>query len=475
MASLHSLPPELVDEIVNHLDEDEHLALRLTCKDLNFKTHEAHLESKYRMRRVFFVPAGLDNILKISRHPSGVNKRVKHIIFSGTSPYYQAHVTHMRHSPLPTIATESTDSVLSKLELVAHSDLLELQEINRPESGEDTSTLTLAFMNLPGLQSITFQTQLEKPHLSRSEINLFYPSLGLKPGTLIPRDLANIVNNKFERHWGLKNCWHKVMSAAVTAGVNSITSIQNTQVWDESGRDIPLNYFLPAQPRRLTRLRALFTNLRVLDLGLGSYGSSNTTSLKRVTPWLEAVGTRLEVLKLRLVKISQGIATARAINILTLPMLSFLKTIVLKNFSFEVENFKAAIYKCQDTLIDLKISNCDFRDNKDDWFAIFHVLRDRVKGLRSFTLEGWTGSWDVGDEDAPDYVLPDYLSIEGLWALESTECMVRLDFVDASSIIVSRRINQELHAHGGADGFWDSITDGLWKAEARVAATRRRV
>ncbi|KAF3287409.1 hypothetical protein TWF970_007133 [Orbilia oligospora] len=458
MASLHSLPIELVQEIANKLDEDEILALRLACKDLDSKTHEAHLESKYRTRRVFFVPAGLDNLLKISRHPSGVNKRVKEIIFFGTSPYYCiSDPDPLLPGQIP--RSESASIVLSRLDSASQLDFAELQEIDRQDSGEDTSMLALAFTNLPELRSIRFHSHpcYEHPNLTRSEFNLFYPTvLGLnsKPGTHIPTGFTDVANTILRRHWGLKNSWSKFMAAVVTAGLKNITRIQNTHFWNEKGHEIPLNDFLPSQPRRLARLRTLFANLKVLEIVLRTYSRSNVSVMKRVQPWLEAIGAMLEVLDLRLIRISFGGPTIYAMNVFALPMLSFLKMVTLENFNFDLENFKQVLINCKDTLVSLKITKCKFYNNKEGWFVVLQLLKREVRSLKFFQLRGQSEAWYETNMEPPDYVLPDLLSVEGCWACEST-------------------ISKELDTHRHHDDFWDSITNGEWKSEVRVATTRR--
>ncbi|KAF3296181.1 hypothetical protein TWF132_011642 [Orbilia oligospora] len=238
--------------------------------------------------------------------------------------------------------------------------------------------LALAFTNLPKLRSIRFHSHpcYEHPNLTRSEFNLFYPAVGLnsKPGTHIPTDFMDVANTILRRRWGLKNSWSKFMAAVVTARLKNITRVQNTHFWNEKGQEIPLNDFLPSQPRRLARLRTLFANLKVLEIVLRAYSRSNVSVMKCVQPWLEAIGAMLEVLDLSLVRISFGGPPTYAMNVFALPMLFFFKKVTLENFNFDLENFKQVLINCKDTLVSLKITKCKFYNNKEGWFVVLQLL-----------------------------------------------------------------------------------------------------
>lgn len=141
---------------------------------MNTKFQEAHLNSIFSCRRVFLVPASLENLIKISKHPSGANLRVRKIIISKFIPYVQPQFEQPVREFLKNqriIAdkiTETTEAHLAEI-CVLHKHI------------QYHVLLTIAFSNLPKIKILSFGAEYIHS-LTRSEINLIYPSLQYVPG-----------------------------------------------------------------------------------------------------------------------------------------------------------------------------------------------------------------------------------------------------------------------------------------------------
>ncbi|KAK6330680.1 hypothetical protein TWF718_002878 [Orbilia javanica] len=473
-ATLLATPVELIHEIASNLDEDDILALRLTCRTMNLKAREAHLEAKYRTRRVFLVPIGIENLLKISQHPSGVNRRIRRLVFVEQAPYGPLSISN-RNRNIPGLAPTAgaPDPPEQRLLSASKADRVDLFGLY---CGETTSMLTLAFLNLPRVRTIVFDAEPYNICLSRSELNLFYSSLGLEPGTTVPEDLATTKIRIFQNSFVLSNGLSKVLSAAVTAGVTTITKVIDCRTGFRR-KERSLNYFIPSHPQRLSRLHKFFANLTILELCLscsnGGEPGGNSRKLRHFTGWLEAAGQNLKTLRLGLVDLVYDLPliTSRT-SIILLPMLPVLKTVALWSFDLDIPNLRGFLINCKNTLVDLRIFDCTANDNKEDWYQMIWLLHREFHSLRSFELQGWSKMWDIDDPAAPDYALPDSLTIQGSCADPETKCVARLDFGTDLFIRVIRSLKEELEKHADADGFWQSITNGGWKSGARVAATR---
>ncbi|KAK6496125.1 hypothetical protein TWF481_002148 [Arthrobotrys musiformis] len=479
MASLNTLPVELVREIGKYVDEDGLLALRLACKDMNSKMRVLHLDAKFKIRRVFFDPIGLENLLKISQHPSQVNERVRHLIFTASSPYC---ITNRYESPQTTNTDESEGSELDEAPPLGKIDTIFVQAAvaknihdlsERYNEWERSNLLALAFSNLPKVQSITFENVRKNTYLTRSELNLFFPSVGLKPGIPVLEDLTQI-RMYGELPWGRFHIVEMVLSALLVSGLTSLESLTEEGRCCNRSLRIPLTYFIRPHPHRLSQLMTVFGGLKVLKLCTSFNSRIRSTDdhdTGHFTLWLEAVCGGVEILDLGLF--------APCTRILNPPMLPLLKVVAFTKFGFRREDFEAFLLNCKDTLVDLKISGCVIDGRWQDWFYLLRLLQQNVKGLGRFELNNLDGTWTIGDgledpdllasfEDWKDWageysphLLFESLIITGSWGQTSTTCSIEkiknMNAVDYHLVIES--IETKLEAHNDSNSFWESLVD----------------
>lgn len=182
---LTTLPPELIDEIVKYdLDSDDFLALCMTSKEFNDVFQERYRKALFENRSLYRqIAASYDNLLSISNHPSGVNTLVKRITIKPTLLYYRR--PHLNHSKrFETKAYKDKENLLYKKLVDSRSDALEEMRAFGAERSEST-ILSMALLNFPNLETIDFG--VGKYPMSRHELNLFFPWMGLKPGKRVPR------------------------------------------------------------------------------------------------------------------------------------------------------------------------------------------------------------------------------------------------------------------------------------------------
>ncbi|KAF3181828.1 hypothetical protein TWF132_011638 [Orbilia oligospora] len=180
MATIFDLPNELMDEVGIDLDEDDWLALRMTCQKLNDRCREYHLNSKYTHRRVLLVQESMENLAKISQHSSKVNLRVQYLDISCLSPY-SLEPGFYNYNPWQGCRTSLTDEELKMMAAVQKFDREHHKQIEglSPDPNIMIAPLIQALQNLPNIQGICFNPGGQGTELTRPEWNLFYPSLAI--------------------------------------------------------------------------------------------------------------------------------------------------------------------------------------------------------------------------------------------------------------------------------------------------------
>ncbi|KAK6522413.1 hypothetical protein TWF281_002975 [Arthrobotrys megalospora] len=453
MPYLPLLPTELIYQIGQEIDdEDDFLALRLTCKALNTKARELHLNSIYRCRRIYLVPAGVDNIAKISRHPSGVNLRVRHIIISDATPYSKQALRKILES-----AGQDNGAHLdlkSDMEKDATAYGLELEKTQLQRSGSNIDLLASALSDLPRIQHLELEG-FSNAAVPRSELNLLYPSLGLKPGSKVPEGLRRINRAEF----GLDSRISKRgVAAALKSGLGNLEKLSNGNhsYWLEDFTATRISAFSTAFPK-----------LKSIDIGVAvARGLSHTYSYcdEVVGRWLEAFGKTLRELRYRNCVFRYGFGEPTLLPVGT--GLHQLRVFAFSNSDIEIDNLTRFLKNCKDSLEEFELKNCYFDQQPEDHFRLLHYIRGLPR-LNRFEYEA------EGTDKADCYYFPTKLTVLGLWSLPTATCNVEILFnvrlppiytsIQKYKYNTSKKINLELERHTECSEFWDSVTDGKWK------------
>ncbi|KAK6530610.1 hypothetical protein TWF281_007450 [Arthrobotrys megalospora] len=431
MAPVRSLPSEISDAISEELDEDDLLALRMTCRTLNAKAREIHLNFIYRCRRVFLIPTSLENLVKISKHSSGVNLRVRHVQISILSPCSRGS----RNWPInwPIEMFEQTE--------------------NR-HTAEIKSTL--GGIQVPSSPCVlkTSKSSDKDGDLVRSDVNLFHPSLGLAPGKYLLRNLVNagaFISGSLKGAY--EQAWDIAISAVTASGISTIETNETTGTPDGRGI-VPFEWF-SFSPQDLLPFRSAFHNLRNLEISLNvpqaKYEYWNSQPLYR---WFDAVGTSLVELKLSSDYFA-GISLPMAVG------LPKLRRLTLEQGYLNLDSLTEFSDRCRDTLEELNFLKCNMENPKKSWFMLMkHFMQGpgRLQQLRFISYKPLDDDMELDLE----YILPD-LEIRGSLASRESECTVTCS-LDEENVAI-KFIAKELEAHEGEDEFWESLTDGMWRPE----------
>ncbi|KAK6506869.1 hypothetical protein TWF481_005329 [Arthrobotrys musiformis] len=360
------LSTELVFQIIEYLDdEDDLLALRMTCKNLNLLTKEAHLKSIYESRRVYLVPASLENMVRIAR--SDMNTRVHNLEISSDLLY---PTTYGEDTSLD---TEDTSLPLHDPTATFHTILdtarTEIPKINLLRNNDiyGSTIFTLIFSNLPRLRSIVFTSRAYVyglAMLTRSEFNLIYPSLGMTPGTRIPKGILESWSAGDESGSRIQFDNGEYREIILTAAfITSPPHLEKINDIDMFEKPMSIERFatLPIlQPPRSLQ----YMKLRALDI---CFGYSNTfnhnSSLNSLGVSLEqafhtclcTIGTVLEELGLHYIK------EDREMDILP-KALPKLRKLTLRGYSIEKNPWEATLTTCPN-LGFIRLIFCKLRDS----------------------------------------------------------------------------------------------------------------
>ncbi|KAK6498455.1 hypothetical protein TWF481_011047 [Arthrobotrys musiformis] len=521
MALLHSLPQELIHQVAQDLDDqDDLLSLRLTCKDLNYKFHELHLDSIFRCRRIFIVPRSLHNLLKILQHPSGVGSRLRHLKFADLNPYGDIEVDifpflmldHDDGNVLDTpiglctgywgldlwdFGQPRTSTKPNPSREVSHkSQRQRLLKAKRPlckeaevaiATDKDLELLFEIFITLEEmglLKNIEIEIEKNSTLRARWEMNLLYPSLGLTPGSRTQNFISLTQRAGVQYRSPQINVSQRVMLALLESPVKSIGKISSryTAAGDAFSHDWFQGMYHISS--RAEASRKTFPNVRSLDICVHAAGSTNNVGLslpkheRLVCQWLESLGGTLEELKFKYPRPIVRFPRMTIIPVTTgLPRL---KTLHFSHITINLTELLVLLGTCRDTLREFKIIECKAVELKRGAFELLRYLRRHTKRLRIFECDF------KDDEIRREGYYPITISVNGLWNLDTTECVVKTkvdqwvvrfaggpetlqlhDRVHRKTYEIyrtSKRIKRELDDERNytASDFWRSLLDGVW-------------
>ncbi|KAF3901813.1 hypothetical protein AA313_de0206520 [Arthrobotrys entomopaga] len=447
MSSIAAFPAELIDQIASDLTSDDLLAFRMTCKTLNNLTRESHLDSLYRVRTIYPVPASLENLMKISQHPSGANERVRHLIMSVCSPH--GDTSRYTAFNMPVAGDIGILKAVKKLS-DAHND----ESTGTFKNGGQAYLLTAALLSLPNICKISFKTQKT---LKRHEFNLLYPSLGFKPGKrLPPTPFYTSAVRLAEVPSACQDWWKSLILAVQTSKLSKLREITGSgyAVAGDIFQAIPISAFAIKAPQ---------FSLRILEMEIKP-GTANQDWNSDFCSWLEIWGANVVELRLK--------GRFFESTVFCLPenqVLARVRNLRLYDFLFELENIQRFISLSGRGIKELAFEGCHFKDDKNSWFDVLKQVREECTRVQYFSLipvnryeEGWTDDEDE-EEEYGKYVLP-VLKVKGLWGLKETMCKPTMEYAEevTECPIQPKHIGSELDTAATAEGFWDSITDKYW-------------
>ncbi|KAF3903875.1 hypothetical protein ABW20_dc0105167 [Dactylellina cionopaga] len=123
-------------------------------------------------------------------------------------------------------------------------------------------------------------------------------------------------------------------------------------------------------------------------------------------------------------------------------------------------DFQGFLGPCLGTLEHINFVDCIFDRGKEEWFGLLKYLKQNSTSLLSFEI-----LLHFYEKSDPYYAILFNLHAQGSMSLESTICFVEVEPIDDLGVTLSKYIAKELDSHelGDSEGFWESITDGIWK------------
>ncbi|KAK6496121.1 hypothetical protein TWF481_002144 [Arthrobotrys musiformis] len=382
MAPITSVPAELIDQIGSYgLDQEDLLALRLTCKALGIRAREAHLNAIFSCRRVFLVPSSFENLIRVSKHPSGANLRVQKIIISYSSPYIHPYDGQTRED------FEIWSAIVAKIRETTEAQSGEMDDFY--QYNRYPVLLSLAFSNLPNIKELSFDFKASKD-LTRPEINLIYPSLGYRSGTYRSQPTAAELSKFIADNW---DDWHKleyggygprksdvfsmVLYIIVSTRIKGIERIDDS---DGEWSGLPREHLIVSSYSS-SYLKSTFSNLKTLHITIDMATSPNAiVEFKR---WAQAIGDNLE--DLTIWNSNHGTPNSEAVR---LPPGVFRKLKVIRfwDFKFDVDQFLEFIDGCAGPK-SLTLGHCVFEDEIEDWFYLLRHIRRNRRSFREIVLQ----------------------------------------------------------------------------------------
>ncbi|EWC47768.1 hypothetical protein DRE_02968 [Drechslerella stenobrocha 248] len=469
-----SFPPWLINRMSRYLTADDFLALRMTSKTMEELAREPHRKAIYHTRRVFLNPRGIDHLFTIARKGHDVNYRVKNLVIVHNSPYRIGLRGYGKRGKNATLFREAAQVVKRTEGSLDGYDLqdLELSICNiRAVTGLFAQALTL----LPKLETISFQ-RMPCVTLSREELNVFYPSSGMRPGTRIPKGLIESGALNCPPVNSLGNQLWRVTVDALIATINTRNPCRLRGIHDGSEYASYVgtsNDWFQAEGVRLGKHKKAFRHLRELSIRVDdfpwnseAYIGAQILSLEK---WLEAVGGKLELLSLT--RSDSGWRDGSPTALPSLKGLSRLKRLRIGRFNFEVGEMQRLLKPCarlEFLSLDTVIMAND-KDPKNHWLQFLKFLKRRCRRLRYIDLNLSTQRLPQAISIKRDYILPHHLRIgPGALASENPPCKVVFEGENngrGACYTTRKMIAELLEKHHHADDFWNALTDGRWKRQ----------
>ncbi|KAF3921612.1 hypothetical protein AA313_de0206873 [Arthrobotrys entomopaga] len=489
MATIASLPPELIENVASHLhDADDLLSLRLTNTGWNVAVRTSHLKALYESMNICRTACSLENLVKISKHQSGVNKLVRNIKVFYHTPYI--------HNP-PSLKRDGRRGDEEGFDLAyavykASRNRLYHTPIRSRKSGNrarkipvfdeqmEMNLLTTAFCNFPNLQTLELDTDSPYP-FSRTQFNLYFPSLRMEYGKHIPASFrkAQLAAKGILEYTYTPHADYNLtppFTALVLSGCSKVRTIR--QVYDGI-LGMHMDWFLRSE-NQVTKLTPLCASLKILELTVVTPDfpdemNSGANNNKGFYSWVETAGQKLEQLKITFQHYNLYTDRDYDLYAMILDLPTTLKLPSLKRLHIDwmvltIDRMIDFLQSVAGTLEELELGFCLAKNPKYDWWRLLRVLNSGFDKMQKFSL--FVTQESVSPQE---FHLPDIL-VTGNWALQDAIWTVRTPTFPSgieygsshhsrAGVEASKRIGEELMKHTEEDSFWESITEGNWKAD----------
>ncbi|KAK6496085.1 hypothetical protein TWF481_002109 [Arthrobotrys musiformis] len=503
MAPILSIPYDIFIIFGEYVDdEDDFLALRMTCKEFNEKFREFHLKSIYASRRLFYAPQSFENLLKISKHPSGINKLVRDLTICWATPYYKLN-SGRDHLVLEIIGSAHThneefDDIRDLIFDIAKLAVKGMKDIQKfQKSGKEAEILSSALKNLPNLRSIQIHRDRRQwESFSRSEINLFFPGLEMTPGKRLPKIPKAIgygghtyvlrgmelVAGPLHMERPAKSFWQLPLSSILLSEITYLEMVScspmDSNCHAASGSGVHMEFF-DMSPDQLASFKVALGNLKSLKLEIGTLRDAYEGRPERMADlnakfcdWLEAVGSNLEELSLRRGFCSDSIRHAHTFP--TKSGLPKLKRLSLKLVAMYRLNLQQFLDKSKTELRELRIEYCTLEHDDHPttrWYTVLQYLNENCERLQKLFLDPFFED-DVDldensisdDIETPSFKLP-LLHAKTTGDSIFRSCFWNISFPPPDSIPYTafKPIGEILRRPLTAEGFWDLASDRKWR------------
>ncbi|KAK6353600.1 hypothetical protein TWF696_005563 [Orbilia brochopaga] len=446
MAGLSAVCPQTFRDnaivlcVLDYLGEEDIACFRLTCRSVYELGERHHLNAIYQVHKLFTRCArSLDNFARIARRPE-LNSRVRHVRLYVCSPYssgrfipnrmcpetyshYGAGWDMFMHAPtdvemrqLPADAFQTIEGMRKDYRAMEgkkrEKDALNLKRLGR--------RLRSAFKKFPSIETLRFEPVSDDlgfatVPLSRVDINLFYPSANLCPGTHIPEALLNPNRLQISTDDGDSDSFNDFWSAAAGAIVNAPQLSSLRVIRFESFCDGISAKWFKQQQSKLDIYRTAFPKLRELGItawndfmnpGIFEVGDARDSAVT-VWRWIEAIGSsHLEVVRLALNSDRQNPNLFRLIHLPpTTVAFPCLKQLLLRGFDLSPDFVESLLRQAPavKALLIQAIFHIDAREKKkaqaDSLIRLVNFLRAERRNIRVIHLAmrcslNWAGGED---------------------------------------------------------------------------------
>ncbi|KAK6517580.1 hypothetical protein TWF281_004230 [Arthrobotrys megalospora] len=437
MASLVTLPLEIFYHLLEIKNFNVNLLnLRLTCRALNLKLRNFHLDRVYRKQNIFLTPIFLRNLLEISKDPFAPHLRARRLVIrskvlnitevKGLGRCYITPSGTQDFFALPHLGLKDEEAFIN-MECLAYDHTTSLREVYDGRHTVPIALLASVLSAFPRLETIYVRDEFSKD-LSSFEFNIFYPSLGFGPGNC-PSDVLRSYATR----------WLCLPDRLAVSGLSALQTIRPSSLVRAQGSI--MNHWARDG---LTGPPFSVSNLRQLDI---TFQHEDYISIFRegFGQWLEAIGSRLEYLRL-----GRYSAYPRPANPLVLPTsigIPRLRSLEIQCRDIDVDNVVDFLYRSRATLESLRLQDCISVINKEIAFRFLKRIRTTLTKLRSLVLfteypETKWGIFIAVDGWAPTALFVGYLRDP------TSPVQMHLTLKDLAG---------QLDANSEAQGFWDAL------------------
>ncbi|KAK6353597.1 hypothetical protein TWF696_005560 [Orbilia brochopaga] len=408
MTGISSLPLEVLFLVTGYLWADDIKALRLTCKDLNEKTAEAHADELFKCRTYFATIQDLQALFDFTKHPSKAALRLKHLRLDIASPYIHIQPRQL----LESLNGGEDGQPLRPPKLFNQTCFAaECHNYEGVEQSEDQALVFAAIQNLPNLEIIEFVDRNGAP--SEKSLKIHYESL------MTPELKAEFMefynDHEIRQKRGRMTSLFLYVMVAIKYSQCRLKEIlvdnpRHSYMFMSHG-------WFENHRRHVKDLKTPLENLRILELNLAHPAAespdyidleevleTSEVQLKCLPSFLTKATPNIETLKLRFEEIADvyntrtwvGKYRAYEPNLLlrdvelTLPRI---KRLELRAIPFIKEELLDVLLRPHSaTLRHLIIEDCVLQELPQNWSALFELLEEPLH-LETFSF--WTKSIDV--------------------------------------------------------------------------------